>query len=207
MAETRKYGTRAARDLYQVSPDSRDARGRNRWTHEFAHRFALAAVVVWCWTGYATADDVPITSTAPIKIAVFAFELEDFSAAKEQGSSPNETAYLAQSTEEAKQQLLQSGRYSLIDTAAADIGAAKGQGLRNCGGCEAAIAMKLGADEALIGVVTKISMMEYVVQFQVRDARKGEVLSHFSTDLRMGAHDSWFRGVRWLMKNRMLAAK
>jgi hypothetical protein len=62
---------------------------------------------------------------------------------------------LAQSTEEAKQQLLQSGRYRLIDTTDADIGAAKGQGLRNCKGCEAAIAMKLGADQALIGVVTK----------------------------------------------------
>jgi hypothetical protein len=197
MLETSKYDNRAARDFH----------GRNRWTRKLARRFALAAVLASCWTGYAVADDVPVASTAPIKIAVFAFELEDFSAAKEQGSSPNETAFLAQSTEEAKQLLLQSGRYSLIDTAAADIGAAKGQGLRNCGGCEAAIATKLGADQALIGVVTKISMMEYVVQFQVRDARKGAVISHFSTDLRMGAHDSWFRGVRWLMKNRMLASK
>jgi hypothetical protein len=41
-----------------------------------------------------------------------------------------EASYLAQSAEEAKQQLLQSGRY-LIDTSDADIGAAKGQGLRN----------------------------------------------------------------------------
>jgi len=38
------------------------------------------------------------------------FELEDFSAANGQGSSPVETTYLAQSTEEAKQQLLQSGQ-------------------------------------------------------------------------------------------------
>lgn len=188
------------------SPEFRDARGRNRWTHRVAHRFGLAALVLCCWTGYAAAD-VPATATAPIKIAVFAFELEDFSAAAEHGSSPIETSYLAQSTEEAKKQLLQSGRYSLIDTAGADIGAAKGQGLRNCGGCEADIAMKLGADQALIGVVTKISMTEYTVRFQVSDARKGAVVSSFSTDLRMGTNDSWFRGVRWLMKNRMLAAK
>jgi uncharacterized protein DUF2380 len=207
MFETSKCGTRAARDFRRASPKTRDARGRKRRAQRLVHRFALAAIVACCWSGYAAADDVPVASTAPIKIAVFAFELEDFSAAKEQGSSPNETAYLAQATEEARQLLLQSGRYSLIDTAAADIGAAKGQGLRNCGGCESAIAMKLGADQALIGVVTKISMMEYVVQFQVRDARKGAVISHFSTDLRMGAHDSWFRGVRWLMKNRMLASK
>jgi hypothetical protein len=67
--------------------------------------------------------------------------------------------------------------------------------------------MKLGADQALIGVVTKISMMEYVVKFQVTDARKGELVSSFTTGLRMGADYSWSRGVRWLMKNRMLAPK
>lgn len=189
MLEISKYGSRAAQDC------------RGRWTHGLIRCFTLAAVVVYCWTGYAAA------ATDPIKIAVFPFELEDFSAAAAEGSSPDVTPSLTRSTEEAKQQLLQSGRYSLIDTADADIGAAKGQGLRNCGGCESAIAMKLGADQALIGVVTKISMTEYVVQFQVSDAQKGAVISKFTTGLRMGAHDAWFRGVRWLMKNGMLASE
>ena len=118
-----------------------------------------------------------------------------------------ETSYLAQSTEEAKQQLVQSGRYSLVDTAGADISAAEGRGLRNCNGCEAATAMKLGADQALIGIVTKISMTEYVVQVRVSDAQTGAVVSSFTTGLRMGADYSWPRGARWLVKNRMLAAK
>ena len=166
-----------------------------------ANRFGIAAVVLCCWTSYAAA------ATEPIKIAVFPFEIEEFSAAAEQGSSPDESSFLAQSTEEAKQQLLKSGRYSVIDTAGADIAAAKGQGLRNCNGCEAPIALQLGADQALIGVVTKISMTEYVVQLQVRDARSGEVVSKFSTGLRMGANYSWSRGVRSLMKNEMLATE
>ena len=138
---------------------------------------------------------------------MFAFELEDFSAAGGQGPSPTDSSFLVRSTEEAKQQLLQSGRYSLVDTAGADTEAAEAQGLRSCGGCEAAIAKKLGADQALLGLVTRISRTEYVVRFQVSDARKGEVISSFTTDLRMGANDSWSRGVRWLMKNRMLASK
>jgi len=200
MVETSKYGNRAA-------PGFRDSGGLGRWTRELAHRFGLAAVVLWCWTGYAAGDDVPVASTAPVKIAVFAFELEDFSAAGKEGPGPVETSSLAQSTEEAKQQLLQSGRYGLIDTAGADVGAASEHGLRNCRGCEAAIAMKLGADQALIGVVTKISMTEYVVTIRVTDARKAEPVSNFTTGLRMGATDSWSRGVRWLMKNRMLASK
>ena len=175
------------------------------WPHEVIHRLGLAAVVLCCWIGYAAA------AAAPVKIAVFPFELEDFSPAVKQGGTsqpvPSTEEALAQSTEEAKQQLLQSGRYSIIDTAGADLGAAKGQGLRNCGGCEADIAMKLGADQALIGVVTKISMMEYTVRIQVSDARNGEIVSRFATDFRMGADYSWSRGVRSLMKNRMLAPK
>ena len=171
--------------------------------HRFARRFGIAAVILCCWTAFAAADSPP----APIKIAVFPFELEDFSAANGQGSSPVETSYLAQSTEEAKQQLLQSGRYGLVDITAADVSAAQGRGLRNCNGCEAAIALRLGADQALIGVVTKISMMEYVVQVRVTDARKDATLASFTTGLRMGADYSWSRGVRSLMKNQMLAAK
>lgn len=166
-----------------------------------ANRFGIVGLILCCWAARADAAD------APIKIVVFPFELEDFSAAQGQGSSPVETSYLAQSTEEAKQQLLQSGRYSLVDTAGADVSAANEQGLRNCNGCEAAIAMKLGADQALIGIVTKISMMEYVVQFKISDARTGAVISSFTTGLRMGADYSWPRGARWLVQNRMLAEK
>jgi Protein of unknown function (DUF2380) len=167
-------------------------------------RCAAAGVAIWCWAGCAAAQNVP-AATSPIKIAVFAFELEDFSAAGQ--SAPAATSHLAQATEEAKQQLVTSGRYGVVDAAGADISAAKGQGLRNCGGCEAPIALTLGADQALIGVVTRISMTEYIVRFQVRDARDGQVISSFSTDLRMGADYSWSRGVRWLMQNRMLASK
>lgn len=205
MFGTGKYRKRAAVNFRRDSPELRG--GISHRLDKLARRFGVAAMVLCCWTAHAVAGDVPATSTAPIKIAVFAFELEDFSAAGRQKPSPAETSYLARSTEEAKQQLLQSGRYSPIDIAGADIGLGKGQGLRNCGGCEAAIAMKLGADQALFGLVTKISMTEYIVRFQVSDARTGEVVSNFTTDLRMGTGDSWFRGVRWLMKSRMLAAK
>lgn len=184
----------------------RNAFDCNCRTRKLPRRFGVAAVALCCWAGYGAAEALP-PATAPTKIAVFAFELEDFSAAGKQGTAPAETSsYLAQATEEAKQQLIASGRYSLIDAAGVDITAAKGQGLRNCGGCEAPIARRLGADQALIGVVTKISMTEYIVRFQISDAQNGQVISSFSTDLRMGAAYSWSRGVRWLMQNRMLTS-
>ena len=159
-----------------------------------------------CWVAYAAADSFPST-TPPIKIAVFEFELEDFSAAGRAKAVAAETSYLAQATDEAEQQLRASGRYTVIDAVHSEISAAKGQGLRNCGGCEAPIALSLGADQALIGVVTKISMTEYTVRFRISSAQDDGPISTYSTDLRMGADDSWSRGVRWLMQNRMLASK
>jgi hypothetical protein len=158
-----------------------------------------------CWgVDSATAADTAASAATPVKIAVFPFELDDYAAASKQG----ETQYLTQATEEAKQQLQQSGRYSLVDTAHVDLGAAaQGQSLRTCNGCAAAIAKKLGADQALVGVVTRISNTEYLVKFEVSDTRTGDVVGDYATDLRMGADYSWSRGVRWLIQNRMLAEK
>jgi hypothetical protein len=162
-------------------------------------RLGPIAALLWLGAGYAAAADTP----APVKIAVFPFELEDLGPASKGGENP----HLAQSTAEAKKQLTESGRYTLVDTAGADMQAAKGQALRDCGGCEAVIARQLGADQALTGVVSKISNTEYVIKLQVSDARTGEVISKYTSELRMGADYSWSRGVRWVMQNQMLAAK
>lgn len=122
-----------------------------RWTHNLV---ALAAFVAFCWTSAAAGNHSPAAAAAaPVKIAVFAFELEDFSAVGTKAPGPIETSYLAQATQEAKRQLSESGRYIVIDTAGGAGGASE-QNLRNCRGCEAAIAKQLGADQGLMGVVT-----------------------------------------------------
>jgi Protein of unknown function (DUF2380) len=202
MYENKKSAICSTPNRHQTCPNSSNHRG---WALGPTHRLGLAAAALSCWVVYAAADSFP-PPTSPIKIAVFEFELEDFSAAGQTKSVP-ETSYLAQATDEAKQQLRASGHYTVIHAVHSDISAAKRQGLRNCGGCEASIALSLGADEALIGVVTKISATEYTVRFRVSNAQNGELISTYSTDLRMGADYSWSRGVRWLMQNRMLASK
>ena len=162
-------------------------------------RIGIVAPLLWLCAGYAAAADAP----GPVKIAVFPFELEDLGPASKGGEAP----HLAQSTQEARKQLADSGRYTLVDTAAADMSAAKGQALRDCGGCEAAIARKLGADQALIGVVSKISNTEYLIKLQISDARSGEVITRLASELRMGADYSWSRGVRSVIQNNLLPAQ
>ncbi|HVI27911.1 DUF2380 domain-containing protein, partial [Hansschlegelia sp.] len=61
-----------------------------------------------------------------------------------------------------------------------------------------------GADQSLRGVVTKLSMTEYRLHMQFRDARAGTVVGSFATDMRVGADYSWPRAVEWLLENKVL---
>jgi hypothetical protein len=142
---------------------------------------------------------------APIPLAIFDFELEDFSAgASDAGVASADAAQLTNVTETVRQLFAQSGRYRLIDVGSADAPAAKTHTLRDCNGCDADIALKLGAEQSLVGVVSRISRTEYVVKFQVRDARTGNVVAAGDSGLRMGADYSWSRGAARLLKDRLL---
>ena len=140
-----------------------------------------------------------------VKIAVFPFELEDFSAAA--GYVPPDDINREQlrlSTEEARRLIATSGRYQLVDVSAVNNEAAKAGKLRDCDGCDARIAEGLDADQSMIGIVTRITRMEYAVTYKIRDARSGAIIAVAQTDLRMGANVAWSRGARWLIENRLL---
>lgn len=142
----------------------------------------------------------------PVKLAVFDFELEDFSAGGPiAGESPEETARLKLVTAEARKLLAQSGRYELVDASAVDPERLKEHWLRHCNGCEADIARQAGADQAFLGIVQKLSVLVHTIRFQIRDTRTGQVILNVQTDLRGDTDESWRRAVVWLIKNRLLA--
>ncbi len=143
--------------------------------------------------------------SSPIKIAVFQFELMDFSGgAGIAGDSKTDAAQLDQATRDVRQLMAQSGRYEIVDVSGAEGEAARTHRLRECEGCEAAVALKLGAEQSLIGVVSRISRMEYVVRFQIRSARTGDVILVRDSGLRMGANYSWPRGATALVRSTLL---
>jgi len=155
---------------------------------------SLGVVLACAIAGTATAE------TAPVKLVVFPFELDDFSAAISTGKpDPADTAELARVTEDVRKLLQESGRYDLVAVAGA---AAKS--LRDCNGCDAPLARQLGAQQSFVGVVKRISRAEYQVHFQLRDAATGDLIVEADTGLRMGAMDSWNRGARRLVKDRLL---
>jgi hypothetical protein len=142
---------------------------------------------------------------ASIKLAIFDFEYEDFSAAASAGgATAAERVQLDATTKMVRDNFAKSGRYDVIDVAAADAPAVKTRGLRDCNGCDAALARGLGADQSFVGVVRRISRTEYTVRFQIRDAKTGAVLANEDSGLRMGADYSWSRGARRLVLDRLL---
>jgi hypothetical protein len=142
-------------------------------------------------------------SAAPTKLAIFDFELEDSSA----GASSTVSAdamQLTSVTNDVRELFERSGRYIPIDGSTADADAARAHMLRDCNVCAAAIARLLGADQSLVGVVRRVSRMEYTVRFEIRDARTGTIISDGDSGLRMGADYSWSRGAVRLIKDRLL---
>jgi len=137
----------------------------------------------------------------PIELAVFDFELDDYSAGTSiAGDRDGDEVQLASVSSEVRKVIEQSRRYRLVDVSSTDALAAKDHSLRSCDGCDASIALALGAEQSLVGVVRRITRTEYVVQFRLRDARTGELLASQETDLRMGANYAWSRGATRLIR-------
>ena len=166
---------------------------------------ALILVPAIVLSALAVAGAAETAAPSPIKIAVFPFELEDFSAgAAHVPPDDIDREQLRLSAEEARRQIATSGRYQLVDISAVNDQAAKAGKLRDCDGCEARIAAGLGADQSMIGIVTRVSRTEYAVTYKIRDIRSGAIVDTEQTDLRMGANVAWSRGARWLIQNRLL---
>jgi hypothetical protein len=141
----------------------------------------------------------------PVKLAVFDFELEDTSASgAAAGPTPADTASMQAVSDKARALLAQSGRYSLVDTRNANADPARQHVLRNCNGCEAAIARQLGAEQALLGVVTRVGQIDYAVDLHITDARTGKLLRQ-ERSVFLGADYAWSSGVSSLLRHRVLS--
>jgi hypothetical protein len=163
---------------------------------------ASIAAVLLCAASQ-TAIPADAAPPAPIKLAIFDFELEDGSAAAF-ATEAADLSRAAEVTAEVRELFAHSGGYLLVDVSAADAPAIRAHTLRECESCDAAIALRLGAEQSFVGVVKRITRTEYVVRYQIRDARTGAVVSAARSGLRMGADYAWARGATRLIKDRLL---
>jgi hypothetical protein len=144
---------------------------------------------------------------APVKIAVFNFELEDDSpAAMLLNKGARYGVTMEQVTNEARQALVASGRYSIVDVHASQAKPVLDKSLRNCEGCEAQLALQLGAQQSMIGIVRTVTQTDYYVYVCIRDARTGKILDQEEANF-AGDPSGWPTGVRMLIKHQVLPSQ
>ena len=139
-----------------------------------------------------------------IKIAVFPFELEDLSPPAVLLQKPTESATTMEKVSSAaREELAHSGRYTVIDASKVDAKAVTDKTLRDCNGCEAALAEQLAAQQSMIGLVRKVTETDYYVVIRIRDAHTGKVLDQEEA-LFAGDQTGWASGVRMLIRHQVL---
>lgn len=168
---------------------------------------AAAAAGILAFVAILVGFGPPATAAeAPLKAAVFPAELVDTSTEGDlNGARADETARLALVTRTLADGLAASGGYAVLDLGPAMGAIAANAPIRGCNGCDIDIARGLGADVAVIAVVQKVSNLILDVHLYVRDVNSGKVVRYGGTSIRGNTDESWTRGVRWLLRHRILA--
>lgn len=152
----------------------------------------------------------PVAAGAAPKLAIFPVDMsfpsseEDFFTAK-RGPSPDEQRRLDMARDQLQKLLSANGRYDVIDIApiAADITAA--QPIFQCNGCEIDIAGKAKADLVMTSLIDKISETHLSLTVAIVDVAQSKLVSTSSVLIQGNTDEAWAHGVRWLVKNRLLA--
>jgi hypothetical protein len=175
-----------------MEPQSPIKEGRMSKLHSFLAALALLAV--------------PTTAaTAGPKAAIFRFELIDVSIDGELGGTRvEETQRLDLVTQELGALGARDGGYQLVDLSGLTADVEKVAPLHKCGGCEVDIARRAGAEIAISGTVRKVSNLILGFTIRVRDVPTGRLVRVLQADIRGNTDESWLRGVRWLVANRLL---
>ena len=141
----------------------------------------------------------------PLKVAVFDFELVDTSLQGEvEGPRTDEQSRLLRAGDQLRKALAESGKFVVLDIGPVNA-AARGSNLQACGGCDVQYAQQLGADLAVTGVVQKVSNLILNMNFYLRDAHTGHLVTSMSADFRGNTDESWARAANYLLRNRLLA--
>jgi Protein of unknown function (DUF2380) len=138
------------------------------------------------------------------RVAVFDPELYDTSG---EGPRDDQQRRLAMIGERLRAALRDSGRFEVVDTAPVRARLRDGPPLRTCATCAPDAAAELGADLALLTTVHKVSNLILSITVALREASPGAATrAVHSAEIRGNTDESWDHGLRWLLRNRLLAA-
>ncbi len=158
-------------------------------------RFLLTAGLLAA-VAESTANPAP-AQTLP-ELALFDFSITNTSPA---ATTPEEMARLQRLDQQLREGL--RSHFTLIDVAPMRDKLARVDSIRGCNGCELDMAKQLGAQQVAYGWVQKVSNLILNVNVVVEDAATGQPLRAESVDIRGNTDESWTRGLRYLLNERM----
>jgi hypothetical protein len=137
------------------------------------------------------------------RVAVFDPELYDTSG---EGPREDQQQRLAMIGERLRAALAESGRFEVVDTAPLRARLKEGPPLRTCSTCAPDAAAELGAELAPLPTVHKVSNLILSITVALREASPGAgTRATYSAEIRGNTDESWAHGLRWLLRNRLLA--
>jgi Protein of unknown function (DUF2380) len=147
----------------------------------------------------------PISAqSSGLRAAIFDFELIDTSLeGATNGPRADEAARLARLGDQLRALVASSGKLEVIDIAPVR-NESHGASLQACGGCDADLAKKLGADLSITGTVQKVSNLILNINLYVRVVETKAPLVAMSADIRGNTDESWARGLEYLVRTRFL---
>ena len=123
------------------------------------------------------------------------------------GPRVDETRRLVLATQELRQLAARDGSYELVDLSGLSVEIERAAPLHKCNGCEVEIARRAGAEIAITGTVRKVSSLILNINIQVREVAGGKLTRALQADIRGNTDESWLRGIRWLVANRLLVTQ
>ena len=141
----------------------------------------------------------------PRKAAVFDLELVDTSQESERGERADQTRRIELVSAELRRLLAKSSQLQMIELAPLAARISDKSPLSKCNGCDEDLAREVGADLAVSGIIQKTSNLILSFAVVIKDVKTGKPIRGGQVDIRGNTDDTWLRGVRWVVKNRLLA--
>jgi hypothetical protein len=146
----------------------------------------------------------PSAQARTLRAAIFDFELIDTSLeGATNGPRADEAARLVRLGDQLRMLVMNSGKFEVIDIEPVRT-EAHNTNLQACGGCDADLAQKLGAEVSITGTVQKVSNLILNVNLYARVVATREPLVAMSVDIRGNTDESWSRGLEYLVRTRFL---
>lgn len=167
-------------------------------------------MAAWLTVVLAAMMGVSAAATAAPKLAIFPVDMsfprsdEDFYTAK-RGPSPEEQHRLVMARDELQKLLSANGKYDILDIAPISAEITAAQPIYQCNGCEIDLAGKAKADLVMTSLVDKISETHLSLTVAIVDVAQSKLVSTSSVLIQGNTDEAWTHGVRWLVKNRLLA--